>query len=227
MLDFAKIFSIFLLALLSTVSRPALAEDAGVKTPADASRHMVWSGAYIGFHVGGQNVEVKSSFSAAAYSSSSSANNFLGGTLAGYNWQTGTWVVGVEGDWSLIDNRAYLPSLFTLRGRAGWVNDNLLFYLTAGVGTKNGYVSRGILSGGTFQTLQLNSQQAVGPVAGGGVEMMLPYHLSARAEGLYYFESPRYDFAAFSFNGLIFPATTVDSKQQHFIYRASLIYYFD
>jgi outer membrane immunogenic protein len=223
-LDFIKVLFV---VLVSAICLPALAEDIGLKAPGDKSQPVVWNGAYVGLHVGGQHVDSQSSSSATGLSGSSSANNFLGGALAGYNWQTGAWVVGIEGDWSLINNSALHPNLFTLRGRAGWAHEDVLLYVTAGAGTKNDRLSRGVLSGGVVQIFQSSEQQSFGPVAGGGVELRLPHNFSARTEGLYYFENPKYDLAATTFNNLQFPATTFDQKQHHFIYRASVIYNFD
>jgi outer membrane immunogenic protein len=223
-LDFIKVLFVL---LVSAICLPALAEDIGRKTPGDKSQPVVWNGAYVGLHVGGQHVDSHLSSSTIGLSGSSSANNFLGGALAGYNWQTGTWVVGIEGDWSLINNSALHPNLFTLRGRAGWAHEDVLLYVTAGAGTENHRVWRGALNGGVVQIIQSSEPQSLGPVAGGGIELRLPHNFSVRTEGLYYFENPKYDLAATTFNNLQFPATTFDQKQHHFIYRASVIYNFD
>jgi outer membrane immunogenic protein len=213
---------------ISAISLPARAQDVAVRATTSGSQPLPWSGGYAGLHIGGQNVGVDISQTAGGLSASSSSNNVLGGALAGYNWQTGVWVYGVEGDWSLIRNSAdFHPNLFTLRGRAGWTHENLLLYVTAGAGTKNDQLSRGILSGGMVQLVQTVKLQSVGPVAGGGVEVKLPYKLSLRAEGLYYFENPRYDFVATPIAGGFLPAGSFDQKQQHLIYRASLIYSFN
>jgi outer membrane immunogenic protein len=221
---------VLFLLFLSGISLPARAADLSVKAIADKSEPLTWNGAYIGLHIGGQNVRTDVSRIGTGPSFSSSTDNVLGGALAGYNWQTGVWVYGIEGDWSLIRNGPdFHPNLFTLRGRAGWAHENVLLYATAGVGTKNDRSSRGILpfGGGPVQIVQTVEPQSVGPVAGGGVEVRLPYRLSVRAEGLYYFENPRYDFVAGTFNGVFLPAASFDQRQQHFIYRASLIYNFN
>jgi outer membrane immunogenic protein len=226
MLDRGKIF--LLLFFISSSYLPAWAEDLAVKTTADGSQPFAWNGAYVGLHLGGQNVHVFEFPVGAGPSFSSSTDNVLGGALAGYNWQAGVWVFGVEGDWSLIGNSPdFHPNLFTLRGRAGWTHGNVLLYATAGAGTKNDRLSRGVLSGGSVQLVQTVQSQSVGPVAGAGVEVKLPYKLSVRAEGLYYFENPTYNFAAGTFNGFSLPAASFDQRQQHFIYRASLIYNFN
>jgi outer membrane immunogenic protein len=222
MFDFRKIFFI---VLISSISVPAFAADFGTTPLTDKAQPTVWSGAYLGLHLGGQNVETFETGN--AFSHSFTTNNFLGGALAGYNWRSGAWVAGIEGDWSLIRNGPDFHSdLFTLRGRAGWAHENLLLYVTGGVGTNNDRAGR-IFIVGTSQTEQTVDKQSVGPVAGGGVEVRLPYQLSVRGEGLYYVESPRFDFVPVSLNGLTLPAGSISQKQQHLIYRASLIYNFN
>lgn len=64
--------------------------------------------------VGGDYVSVTTSAVGANSSGSSQANQFLGGVLGGYNWQTGPWVFGVEGDWSSIANARNPDQITTL-----------------------------------------------------------------------------------------------------------------
>ncbi len=87
-------------------------------------------------------------------------DSFIGGIHAGYNWQYGVWLVGVEGDFTWFDrsrtdtrnSRATFTGadafpgnafpmtltaendwLASIRGRLGWIyNNNLLFYATGG-----------------------------------------------------------------------------------------------
>jgi outer membrane immunogenic protein len=80
--------------------------------------------------------------------SSQKPSGFVGGGTVGANWQTGSIVLGVEGDWSWTNKRssAFLLPPFnvttnldikerwiaTARGRAGFAYDRWLFYVTGG-----------------------------------------------------------------------------------------------
>ena len=90
----------------------------------------------------------------AAATRSLKLQGFIGGAQAGYNYQTGNLVFGVVGDISGLNvGKSYASPVFpgfdsgtysangavnlnylaTLRGRAGFAVDNLLFYVTGGV----------------------------------------------------------------------------------------------
>lgn len=86
-------------------------------------------------------------------------SSFIGGGQIGYNWQTGTWVFGLEADgaWQNVVNRSYtrfgangssamggvvndtaylrskIDSLGTVRGRIGYAPSNWLLYITGGL----------------------------------------------------------------------------------------------
>ena len=68
-----------------------------------------WTGVYVGAHAGWG--WTKEDYTLAAFGPGASSipigsvngldrDNFLGGGQIGFNWQTGNWVFGVEGDWS-------------------------------------------------------------------------------------------------------------------------------
>lgn len=82
--------------------------------------------------------------------------DILGGGQAGYNWQTGVYVAGIEGDFDYLGlkksstasgpypccgpttgftiNSSISPDwLATIRGRLGVASDSLLFYVTGGL----------------------------------------------------------------------------------------------
>jgi opacity protein-like surface antigen len=120
--------------------------------------------------------------------------DFAGGVQAGYNWQRGHTVFGTEGDVSFGSKIDYLASL---RGRAGWAEDNWLFYGTGGVGFIGAQGKGSFTLGGgacvapctpaPSSVLPFDvSEQRVGYVVGGGVETKLTRSLSAGVEGLYY-----------------------------------------
>jgi len=130
-------------------------------------------------------------------------SGLLGGIQAGYNWQKGNLVFGVEADltatgWSelsvfpfndqrIIQNDVGL--LGSIRGRLGLPMDSMLLYVTGGLAFSNAsYI--GISPAGTFFA---GSFDRFGGVVGAGVEMMLGDNISVRAEALHYmFNSDRY-----------------------------------
>ena len=136
-------------AALFTVSFAAHAADlprGPYKAPAYvAPAYANWTGFYAGIN-GGYGFG-KSNWDAPAVSPA--PKGFLGGVTLGYNFQTGTWVWGLEGD---IDYSAMKGStdcvggtcetklnwLATARGRLGYAGwNNFLPYLTGGAGIGN------------------------------------------------------------------------------------------
>jgi outer membrane immunogenic protein len=134
-----------------------------------------WSGFYAGVNAGYEWAHVTGS--------SVDPAGIVGGGQVGYNWQSGQFVLGGETDIqaSAADD-TFAPYKFsnpwfgTLRGRAGFAMNNILFYGTVGL-------AYGELSG------QLNSLQEnktlVGWTGGVGMEVGFNPHWSAKAEYLY------------------------------------------
>jgi len=134
-----------------------------------------WAGPYLGANLG--------------YAWGSVDNNptkpsgFEGGIQGGYNWQTGPWVFGVEGDIQVTGaNDTFAPWKFsnpwfgTVRGRAGYAFNNILFYATGGL-------AFGGLRGETFGLAE--SHTTAGWTAGVGTEFGLAQNWSAKIEYLY------------------------------------------
>ena len=106
-----------------------------------------------------------------------------GGAQAGYNWQNGQFVFGVEGDIQASGAEdTFAPWKFsnpwfgTARGRAGFAFNNVLFYGTAGL-------AFGELRAETFGLSETNTN--VGWTAGLGAEMGFAPNWSAKIEYLY------------------------------------------
>ncbi|MEA2838177.1 MAG: outer rane immunogenic protein [Bradyrhizobium sp.] len=118
-----------------------------------------WAGFYLGGNVGGGIGRDRTAFTFTAVGTSTelfnlSPDGFNGGAQAGYNWQAGNWVFGLEADIqasSQRDNRACvqtcnpfaapiifaaydatLPWFGTARGRVGYSVGSTLFYATGG-----------------------------------------------------------------------------------------------
>jgi outer membrane immunogenic protein len=61
-----------------------------------------WTGFYLGANVGGGWSTANSEFSTAGFPSFAGVDNHMAGVIAGgqlgYNWQSGSWVIGAEAD---------------------------------------------------------------------------------------------------------------------------------
>jgi outer membrane immunogenic protein len=182
---------------LIALGMPAMAADLGArpysKAPAAAIAVNNWTGFYIGA-MGGYAEEATSGVGALN-------GGFVGGT-AGYNWQTGNFVLGVEADAAWADVGATvvvgpvaissdIHALGTVRGRVGYAFDQILIYGTGGYAWANNEIAITAL-GVTIADTQFHS----GWTAGGGVEVKFAPNWSVKAEYLYRsFESETY-FAA-------------------------------
>jgi outer membrane immunogenic protein len=170
----------------SALSAVALVAACAAQVRADGLRDGVpyvvvanWSGFYVGADVGFAHTSVDVSASAFGFpvSVSGSNTNFTGGLLAGYNWQRGNQVWGIEGEINSLSDWNYLGSI---RGRYGLIYGNWLYYGTAGVGF--------IDSGGSVsaQGFSFNGYNTLGFVVGAGAETKINSHWSAGVEGLFY-----------------------------------------
>ncbi len=143
---------------------PALAADLGpsrlpVKAPVMAAPLVYnWTGFYIGGHIGGGwgNKDWVDCTPPAGcdpfVTASTDPSGFLGGIQAGFNYQIGQWVFGVEGQvsWANLEGDAAVNPLWwryvagdvahtdvnmlaTLAGRVGIAFDRTLLYVKGGV----------------------------------------------------------------------------------------------
>ncbi len=136
-----------------------------------------WAGPYIGGNIGYEWGKVDNN--------PAKPSGFVGGVQAGYNFQNGPWVFGVEGDIQAAGaDDTFAPWKFsnpwfgTVRGRAGYALNNIMFYATAGL-------AFGELRAQTFFGLS-ESHTTVGWTAGAGAEVGLTQNWSAKIEYLYY-----------------------------------------
>jgi outer membrane immunogenic protein len=164
-----------------------------------------WAGPYLGGNIGYawgsvDNIPAKPS-------------GFVGGAQAGYNWQRGAFVFGVEGDlqatgaddtfasWKFSN-----PWFGTVRGRAGYTFNNILAYATGGL-------AFGELRA---ETLGLSETHVnAGWTAGVGAEVGLAPNWSAKVEYLYV------DLASSNFN-----ITGVPHSYRFGVLRAGVNYHF-
>jgi outer membrane immunogenic protein len=136
-----------------------------------------WAGPYLGGNLGYEWGSVSNN--------PTKPSGFQGGVQAGYNWQPGggPWVFGIEGDIQATGaDDTFAPWKFsnpwfgTLRGRAGYALNNILFFGTGGL-------AFGELRGETFGLAE--SHTTAGWTLGFGSEVGLDSHWSAKIEYLY------------------------------------------
>ncbi|WFU26075.1 porin family protein [Bradyrhizobium sp. CB1717] len=134
-----------------------------------------WAGPYLGGNIGYEWGSVDNN--------PAKPSGFVGGVQAGYNFQNGPWVFGVEGDIQAAGaDDTFAPWKFsnpwfgTLRGRAGYAFSNVLFYGTAGL-------AFGELRAQTFGWTE--SHTTAGWTIGAGAEVGLAPNWSAKLEYLY------------------------------------------
>jgi len=177
-----KRIALGLLACLIVVGPAAAADLPYAKAPlAPITPAINWSGFYVGA-VGGY----------ASETGGGGLEGALAGGTAGYNFQSGAFVAGIEVDaaWSDIKQTAALPpflsatdkvrSTGTVRGRVGVAFDSVLLYGTGGYAWADNTISFTLL-GTTFSDSQVHS----GWVAGAGIEWMFARGWSMKAEYLY------------------------------------------
>lgn len=213
-------------ALVLGAAVPAFAADLAVKAPlAPAVVPFSWTGFYAGVNIGGHwdndriteagdtvglvPLGVNVAALNAALATTLHPSGFIGGGQVGYNWQTGMFVFGIEGDaqgmtgtasrtvtafpgalvaaGDFANNSSNATFLATLRGRLGvTVLDRGLVYVTGGgawgtVKTTDTFASGG---GATLQTTS-NSTSKGGWTVGGGFEYAFANRWSFKAEYLY------------------------------------------
>jgi outer membrane immunogenic protein len=134
-----------------------------------------WNGLYAGVNVGYDWGKITNTVISPA--------GFAGGLQGGYNWQSGQFVWGAETDIQATGaDDTFAPYKFsnpwfgTLRGRAGFAMNNILFYGTLGL-------AYGDVKG---EILGLTEDKAhVGWAGGLGMEVGITPNWSAKVEYLY------------------------------------------
>jgi len=134
-----------------------------------------WAGPYLGGNLGWAWGSVDNNVTR--------PSGFVGGAQAGYNFQSGPWVFGIEGDLQATGaSDTFAPWKFsnpwfgTVRGRGGYAFNNIFFYGTAGL-------AFGELIGQTFGVSETHTN--VGWTVGLGAEFGLTPNWSAKAEFLF------------------------------------------
>ncbi len=177
-----------------------------------------WSGFYIGAHlgVGLQLSDIADPFGASLYGDTARAPGPIAGGQAGYNWQLGRTLLGIEADVSWADffgtNTCFAYSGFyvsancvadahalgTLSGRLGWIlgaDGGTLLYGKAGGAWMSGDVSSTTNADAGTPTTSSGTSR-FGWMLGAGTERMLSRQWSVKAE---------YDYLNFGSSGLTAP----------------------
>jgi outer membrane immunogenic protein len=185
------------------LSRAALAADLATKSANyQAPPPAYWTGSYLGIQGGFVRQDgLLRDFDERLEFGESTTGNKLGGTVGGvlgYNWQHGSFVYGLEGDWGWLGGKAtndgkFLQTSFgadwvaTARGRAGLAVDATLLYLTGGLAFGHVQDNATSVNSSTGIPFESFSQDAtrVGWTAGLGIEHMLTANWTAKAEFRY------------------------------------------
>jgi outer membrane immunogenic protein len=170
------------------LSAPAPYQKAPVIMPPPALYN--WSGFYVGGHLGGAWTSANWTDPVSGLGDNPTGTGFIGGGQVGYNYQTGPWVLGIEGDFSGTNLSAsdtdvagftHSTSTYwtsTVTGRVGYAVNRLLFYAKGGVAFAN---ERNAVTS-PFGAVSSGTSTPVGWTAGGGVEYALDHNWSARVE---------------------------------------------
>jgi outer membrane immunogenic protein len=190
---------------MSAASAADLSAPVYTKAPVRVDPAYNWQGFYVGGHVGGIWGRSRVFDDGVLTESGAPTDGVVGGILAGYNWQTGPLVLGVEGDfgWSDAQGHGIIippppppppvvprgPNSYNLRwdshivGKAGFASDRWLIFATGGVA----------IAGFNFQEGALPpdpppnsiSKTYAGFSVGGGVEYAFTQNLLGRLQYIY------------------------------------------
>lgn len=199
----------FVLAAVSVLALSTAAHAADLPLPVEAHVYtpphepvLTWAGSYLGIFGGiASHHGLVDPNCADNIGCGTIERTRIGGTvgaLLGHNWQQGSFVYGLEGDWSWLGgvrtsqgNPAFSTSfdarwVATARGRAGLALDATLVYITGGVAF--GRVDNSMIAVGDDGDLTgsfIDNKTRVGWTAGVGVEHMLSPHWTVRGEWHY------------------------------------------
>src|SRR3954464_16067013 len=186
----------FLLASVAfaAIVGPAMAADMPVAPPPPPVAYYDWSGAYIGFNVGGVWDEVTRHFPTPGGPSpdfQTSDSQGIFGFHAGAQWQWGAWVLGAEAALSgcfeecrtssgIVTNPANtffqhkITNLFTVGPRLGYAWDRFMVFATGGYASADLKTAAcNALTNACDQTRFNGASHNTGWYAGGGFDYMV------------------------------------------------------
>jgi len=199
-------------ALAASAFTSAMAADLPVayKAPPPPVPVFSWTGCYLGGNAGGGRTRDEWEPLAGQALNTVRASGWFGGVQVGCDYQVGSWVFGVEGqfDWSDMNNQALVASngaalqlssklnrFATATGRIGYAFDRVLLYVKGGAAWAHfdHEVDQSNLTG-PFVPVVGASQNVTGFVVGGGFEVAFLPNWSFKAE---------YNYLDFGTNGVV------------------------
>lgn len=190
----------FVLSLLAATALSPLAHAAdlaAIKPAAPTPTTFNWGGVYGGLQAGGAFGETNVAVLQSPFNVNVNNSGVFGGAFGGYNFQIDHFVVGVEGEFNVISNKAqttenlsktfYTASVYSnwfgsIDGRLGYAWKNYLIYAAGGYSFLNNgttIAANGAGIGGQTQSLN-------GFNVGGGVEYAFTPNWAGRLEYRYY-----------------------------------------
>ena len=218
---------IALILLATGIARAADLPALPPMAPFTAPPPFTFTGFYVGGNLGGAWARTNTIDTMFGLDFTGSNNGvFIGGAQAGFNYQFGWALVGIEGDldWtannSSNDSTIFGPfgNAFQLTSNNKWIStvatrlgfvveDCLLFYGKAGVGwvANNGFTVTDVTTGQSF--IAANSSTNAGWLAGFGLEWAFAQNWSVKLEYDYLGIGDR----TFTVNGTVIPALAGDT----------------
>lgn len=214
------------IAAVGLFGASALASDLPTKAPVNntpiAAPTYNWSGLYVGANFGGG--WSNDSLNIAGNNPYGGLTEFIGGVQAGYNYQAGHLLLGVEGDinWASFNHPTLpVPTLgsvnqnwvSTLAGRVGLVNDRWLVFAKLGGGWAQSNATVNVPGAPSRNGSSTNG----GWLVGGGIEYGFKPHWTVKLE---------YDYLALSnWTSVTVPAVTLNRNFQ--LVKAGINYKFE
>lgn len=188
----------------------AWAADLPVKAPAAVTPAYApynWTGFYVGGNIGGgwgSHRTIATLGGATLVDATAHPDGVVGGGQIGYNWQTGSWVFGLEADIQGSGQKGSWTQSFavlgfpgttttsdkldyfgTVRGRVGYAWDRQLVYFTGGWAYGRETINNTTTVGGISVITNGHNDITNGWTLGGGWEWAFADHWSAGVEYLY------------------------------------------
>jgi opacity protein-like surface antigen len=202
-------------AVFGLLGASALASDLPTKAPINktpiAAPPYNWSGFYVGANFGAG--WTNGSLNIPDNNFYGGITEFIGGVQAGYNFQAGHFLLGVEGDFDLATfNHPDLPAptlgsvsnhwMSTVAGRVGLVNDRWLVFAKLGGGWVHSSATVNLPGSPSWEGSSTNG----GWLVGGGIEYGFKAHWTVKLE---------YDYLALSnWNSATVPAVGLSRDVQ-------------
>jgi outer membrane immunogenic protein len=192
---------LLLATALTALSFSAFAADLPARTfaPVAPAPIFSWTGFYVGGTVGAIGATTRYSGSDYSYGfSKNDAQSYgaVAGVTAGYNYQIGSMVLGLEADYSFssaknsfgssdyVTGQTKIDSLGTVRARFGYAIDRTLLFATGGLAFGK-VQSKTFLYHDSADCRSGFNKTQFGWTVGAGVEHALTQNLTIKAEALY------------------------------------------